>query len=92
MDNNDDKLLETDLSQLDEITADMFSSSRGSEIKAYFDEVLKVSSESQRYVILDDLKDVLPEQENHFIRIDPIVGITREDVERVVKNIGMSNK
>ena len=89
---DDDKLLETDLSQLDVITAEMFSSSRGSEIKAYFDEVLEVSSESQRYIILDDLKDVLPEQEDHFIRIDPIVGITREDVERVVKIIGMSNK
>ena len=82
---DDDKLLETDLSQLDMITAEMFSSSRGSEIKAYFDEVLEVSSESQRYVILDDLKDVLPEQEDHFLRIDPIEGITEEDVEKAVK-------
>ena len=87
---DDDKLMETDLSQLDEITADMFSSSRGSEIKAYFDEVLKVSSESQRYVILDDLKDVLPEQEDHFLRIDPIVGITEEDVERAIRIISAS--
>jgi hypothetical protein len=34
---------------------------------------------------LDDLKDVLPEQEEHFIRIDPIVGITEEDAEKAVE-------
>lgn len=82
---DDDKLLETDLSQLDEITADMFCSSRGNEIKAYFEEVLGVDPDTQRYVILDDLKDVLPEHEVHFIRIDPIVGITREDAEKSIK-------
>ena len=82
---DDDKLLETDLSKLDVITADMFCSSRGNEIKAYFSEVLGVGSDTQRYVILDDLKDVLPEQEKHFIRIDPIVGITKMDVEKAVE-------
>lgn len=82
---DNDKLLETDLSQLDVITAEMFSSSRGSEIKAYFDEVLKVSSETQRYIILDDLNEVLPEQESHFIRINPIVGITEKDVGKAVE-------
>ena len=84
---DDDKLLETDLSQLDEITADMFCSSRGNEIKAYFEEVLSVDAAMQRYVILDDLKDVLPEQEDHFIRIDPIVGITEKDAERAIEII-----
>ena len=83
----DDKLLETDLRQLDEITPEMFSSSRGNEIKAYFDEVLQVNSDTQRYVILDDLNKVLPEQESHFIRINPIVGITEEDVERAVEKL-----
>ena len=82
---DDEKLLETDLSQLDEITAEMFCSSRGNEIKAYFDEVLQVNSDMQRYVILDDLKDVLSEQEDHFIRINPIVGITEKDVKRAIE-------
>ena len=84
---DDDKLLETDLSQLDEITPEMFSSSRGNEIKAYFNEMPGNSSDSQRYVILDDLNEVLPEQESHFIRINPIVGITEEDVERAVEKL-----
>ena len=88
---DDDKLLEADLSQLDVITADMFSSSRGNEIKAYFDEVLEVSINTQRYIILDDLKDVLPEQEDHFLRIDPIVGITEEDVEKAICIITCQN-
>jgi hypothetical protein len=82
---DDDKLLETDLSELDEITADMFCSSRGNEIKAYFEEVLRVVADTRRYVILDDLKDVLPEQEDHFIRINPIVGITEKDAERAIE-------
>jgi len=82
---DDDNLLETDLSRLDVITAEMFSSSRGNEIKAYFDEILEVSSDPRPYVILDDLKDVLLEQEDHLLRIDPIVGITEEDAEKAVK-------
>lgn len=82
---DDDKLLETDLSELDVITADMFCSSRVNEIKAYFEEELCVDAATQRYVILDDLKDVLPEQEKHFIRINPIVGITEEDAEMAIE-------
>lgn len=81
----DDKLLETDLSQLDEITPEMFSSSRGNEIKAYFNEMPGNSSDSQRYVILDDLNEVLPDQESYFIHINPIVGITEDDVEEAVE-------
>ena len=76
--------METDLSQLDEITADMFCSGRGNEIKAYFEET-GMDMDAQRYVILDDLKDVLPEEEDHFIRIDPIVGITEKDAERAIE-------
>ena len=81
---DDDKLLETDLSELDVITADMFCSSRGNQIRAYFEET-GMDMDAQRYVIMDDLKDVLPEQEDHFVRIDPIVGITEEDAERAIE-------
>ena len=84
---DDDKLLETDLSQLDEITAEMFNSSRGNEIKAFFNEMPGNSSDAQRYVILDDLNEVLPEQESHFIRINPVVGITESDAEKAVEII-----
>ena len=40
---------------------------------------------AQRYAILDDLNEVLPEQESHFIRINPIVGITEKDAKKAVK-------
>lgn len=83
---DDDKLWLTDVCKLDVITVDMlFCSSRCNEIKAYFEEVLCVDAATQRYVILDDLKDVLPEQEEHFIRINPIVGITEEDAEMAIE-------
>ena len=81
---DDDKLLETDLSELDVITADMFCSSRGNQIRAYFEET-GMDMDAKRYVIMDDLKNVLPEQEDHFIRINPIVGITEEDAERAIE-------
>lgn len=76
----DDKLCDTDLTQVD-----MLSLCRGNEIKWYFDEVLDADSDSRRFVIFDDLKDVLPELQDHLIRIDPIVGITEGDVERAVE-------
>ena len=78
----DDKLRDTDLTQVD-----MLSLCRGNEIKWYFDEVLDANSNSRRFVIFDDLKDVLPELQDHFVRIDPIVGITEGDVGRAVEII-----
>ena len=78
----DDKLRDTDLTQVD-----MLSLCRGNEIKWYFDEVLDANSNSRRFVIFDDLKEVLPELQDHFVRIDPIVGITEGDVERAVEII-----
>lgn len=75
----DDKLCDTDLTQVD-----MLSLCRGNEIKWYFDEVLDANSNSRRFVIFDDLKEVLPELQDHFVRIDPIVGITEEDVEKTI--------
>lgn len=76
----DDKLRESDLNQVD-----MLSLCRGNEIKWYFDEVLDANRNSRRFVIFDDLKEVLPELQDHFVRIDPIVGITEKDVERAVE-------
>ncbi len=78
----DDKLRDTDLTQVD-----MLSLCRGNEIKWYFDEVLDANSDSRRFVIFDDLKEVLPELQDHFIRIDPIIGITEKDVERAIEVI-----
>lgn len=78
----DDKLRDTDLNQVD-----VLSLCRGNEIKWYFDEVLDANSNSRRFVIFDDLKDVLPELQDHFVRIDPVVGITEGDVEWAIEFI-----
>jgi hypothetical protein len=37
-----------------------------------------------RYVIIDDIDDFLPEQQFHFVQTDPEVGITNDDVKKVV--------
>lgn len=40
------------------------------------------------YVILDDVPDFLPEQESHYIEIDPRVGITEDIAERAIVILG----
>ncbi len=37
----------------------------------------------ESYAILDDENFILSNQQDHFVQIDPIVGITNEDVMRV---------
>lgn len=40
----------------------------------------------RRYVILDDDNDMTDEQkENHFIKIDPFVGITDSDIDKAIE-------
>ena len=37
-----------------------------------------------RYAILDDMDDILLEKENHFVWINPELGITEEDAEKAI--------
>ena len=54
---------------------------KGSEIKEW----LSINgNQDMRYVIIDDLPDVLPEQESHFVQTDPRVGITQADADRAI--------
>lgn len=54
---------------------------RGREIKYWLHEN---APDGCHYVILDDEEDILPEQRSNFIRINPICGITEENVREAI--------
>lgn len=54
---------------------------KGSEIKEWLS---TNGNQDMRYAILDDLPDMLPEQESHFVQTDPRVGITQADADRAI--------
>ena len=54
---------------------------RGSEIQGW---LLLHGDDVSRYAIIDDMDDILPEQQSHFVQTDPEVGITNDDVKKVV--------
>ena len=68
---------------LKEDSADMdYLYERGSEIQGW---LLLHGDDVSRYVIIDDMDDILPEQQSHFVQTDPEVGITEEDVDKAVR-------
>lgn len=69
-------LLNADLEHMENLKC------RGTEIKQWLSAHGKNVSQ---YAILDDLQDILPEQRSHFVQTSPIVGITEEDADRIIK-------
>ena len=73
---SDEMLLSIDLDFMD------IPAIKGSEIKEWLS---TNGNQDTRYAILDDLPDMLPEQESHFVQTDPRIGITEEDAERIIE-------
>ena len=72
---SDELLLSVDLSLME------LPAGKGSEIKEWLD---TNGSQVTHYAILDDMDDMLPEQQSHFVQIDPRIGITDDDAERII--------
>ena len=72
---SDEILLNTDLRDIDPLY------NRGCEIKGW---LMRHKDEEIHYVILDDMDDVLPEQQPHFVWVDPNVGITEGNVIQAI--------
>lgn len=62
---------------------------RGREIEQW---ICQNGSAKDRYVILDDLDDLLQSQKPFFIQIDPRIGITAGDVEKAIRILNHDNK
>ncbi len=55
---------------------------RGEEIKEW----LKMHEKHVRnYAIIDDMDNMLPEQQSHFVQTNPEVGITEEDAQKTIE-------
>ncbi len=78
-----------DILNLDLDNPDAFAqlAGKGNEVKQWLSENAPKNAEDYRYVILDDVPDFLPEQNEHFIQVDPRVGITEEDVVNAIEII-----
>ena len=72
---SDNFLLNADLENIE------FLSCKGYEIKEWLSAHGKNVS---RYAILDDEQEMLPEQQSHFVRTNPAVGITEEATEKAI--------
>ena len=72
---SDEMLLNADLDHME-----LFSI-RGMEIKEWLD---KHGKKVSHYVIIDDMDNFLLDQKSHFVQTDPEVGITNDDVKKVV--------
>lgn len=72
---SDELLLKEDSSNVD------YLYERGSEIQGW---LLLHGDEISRFVIIDDMDDILPEQQSHFVQTDPEFGITIDDVKKIV--------
>ena len=72
---SDEMLLNADLDHME------IFSIRGMEIKEWLD---KHGKKVSHYVIIDDMDSFLSSQQSHFVQTDPEVGITNEDVKKVV--------
>lgn len=68
-------------------TPELRDQPRGAEIKKYIEE----HTEIKYYVIIDDDSDMLPEQMDHFINTDTVVGFTLNEFSKFEK-IFMSDK
>lgn len=73
---SDDLLLTTDLDN------DDIMDIRGQEIKEW---LMRRGADVSNYVILDDMNDILQEQENNFVWIDPEIGITTWNAEQAIQ-------
>ena len=54
---------------------------RGNEIKEWLS---RHKGEVSNYVIIDDFDDLLPEQEDHVVLTDTLIGITKFDAEKAI--------
>ena len=54
-------------------------------MKQWLKENAPKKADGYRYAILDDVPDFLPEQEENYIQISPVVGITAGDAEKAIE-------
>ena len=64
-----------------ELNNDYVLYERGCEIKGW---LFLHKDKISHYVIVDDMDDILPEQQQRFVHTDPITGLTKDDAEKAI--------
>lgn len=72
--------------QIDGITPTLISDHRGEEIDLFIEQ-----HNVKNYVIIDDIDDMLEHQKDHLVLCDDNVGLTTEDIEKVIKILNLEN-
>lgn len=72
---SDELLVDTDIDSME-----LFHI-RGEEIKEW---LTKHGKHVSHYVIIDDMDNMLPEQQSHFVHTNPEVGISEDDAEKAI--------
>lgn len=72
---SDEMLLNADLTEMEMLPL------KGTEINGWLSEHRRSVAQ---YAILDDVNDMRPEQQSHFVQINPVVGITEQDAEEII--------
>lgn len=72
---SDELLVDTDIDSME-----LFHI-RGEEIKEW---LTKHGKHVSHYVIIDDMDNMLPEQQSHFVQTNPEVGITEDDANKAI--------
>ena len=73
---SDEMLLNADLEHME-----LFSI-RGMEIKEW---LTKHAKHVSHYAIIDDMDNMLPEQQSHFVKTDPEMGISKDNAEQAIQ-------
>lgn len=73
---SDEMLLNADLDHIE-----LFSI-RGTEIKEW---LTKNGRHVSQYAIIDDMDNMLPEQQSHFVKTDPEMGISKDNVNQAIQ-------
>lgn len=74
--------VEKQVHKIYDTTIDLPDKERGYEIKEWLDR-----NDVERYAILDDDSDMLPEQKDNFFKTDWDIGITDEIMNKVIKHL-----
>ena len=73
---SDDILLNANLEEME------LGVCRGNEIKEWLS---RHKGEVSNYVIIDDFDDLLPEQDNHSVITNTLIGITEQDADKAIR-------
>jgi aryl carrier-like protein len=77
---SDEMLLNADLDNMELLSI------RAMEIKEWLS---KNGKRISHYAIIDDMDNMLPEQQSHFVKTDPEIGITKENANQVIAILGI---